>query len=117
MMRLIWLLSEKMQHSAPLEVLKMHGGLDWRERKARDGSIEYFPKPYPNLTSSRLALPLHSTPFPCTGVTRASTTKMAPTTKDGEKEAKLTTEQSASVIMDYLRKQNRPYSAQTSAAT
>ena len=38
---------------------------------------------------------------------------MAPTkkdTKDGEKEAKLTPEQSAALIMDYLRKQNRPYS-------
>ena len=36
---------------------------------------------------------------------------MAPTKKDGEKEAKLTPEQSAAVILDYLRKQNRPYSA------
>lgn len=39
---------------------------------------------------------------------------MAPTkkdAKDGEKEAKLTPEQSAALIMDYLRKQNRPYSA------
>ncbi|KAK5172933.1 uncharacterized protein LTR77_003055 [Saxophila tyrrhenica] len=39
---------------------------------------------------------------------------MAPTKKDGEKgekEAKLTPEQSAAIIMDYLRKQNRPYSA------
>ena len=39
---------------------------------------------------------------------------MAPTKKDadkGEKEAKLTPEQSASLIFDYLRRQNRPYSA------
>jgi hypothetical protein len=38
---------------------------------------------------------------------------MAPTKKDAkeEKEAKLTPEQSAALIMDYLRKQNRPYSA------
>ncbi|KAK3703524.1 hypothetical protein LTR37_014371 [Vermiconidia calcicola] len=36
---------------------------------------------------------------------------MAPMKKDGEKEAKLTPEQSAAVILDYLRKQNRPYSA------
>ena len=39
---------------------------------------------------------------------------MAPTKKDAEKvgkEAKLTTEQSTTLIMDYLRKQNRPYSA------
>lgn len=39
---------------------------------------------------------------------------MAPTKKDsekGEKEAKLTPEQSAALILDYLRKQNRPYSA------
>lgn len=35
---------------------------------------------------------------------------MAPTKKD-EKEAKLTPEQSAALILDYLRKQNRPYSA------
>ncbi|KAM0717540.1 hypothetical protein Q7P37_007392 [Cladosporium fusiforme] len=35
---------------------------------------------------------------------------MAPTKKD-EKEAKLTPEQSAAVVLDYLRKQNRPYSA------
>jgi len=43
-----------------------------------------------------------------------STLTMAPTKKDadkGEKEAKLTPEQSAALIMDYLRKQNRPYSA------
>ena len=39
--------------------------------------------------------------------------KMAPTKKDAkeEKEAKLTPQQSADLIMDYLRKQNRPYSA------
>ncbi|KAK5126287.1 hypothetical protein LTR85_010523 [Meristemomyces frigidus] len=38
---------------------------------------------------------------------------MAPTKKDAkeEKEAKLTPEQSAALIMNYLRKQNRPYSA------
>jgi 26S proteasome regulatory subunit, ATPase 3, interacting protein len=39
---------------------------------------------------------------------------MAPTkkdAKDSEKEPKLTPEQSASLILDYLRKQNRPYSA------
>ncbi|KAK4549081.1 hypothetical protein LTR36_007537 [Oleoguttula mirabilis] len=38
---------------------------------------------------------------------------MAPTKKDAkeEKEAKLTPEQSAALIADYLRKQNRPYSA------
>lgn len=39
---------------------------------------------------------------------------MAPTkkdAKDGEKEAKLTPEQSATLMLDYLRKQNRPYSA------
>ncbi|KAK5129775.1 hypothetical protein LTR08_002841 [Meristemomyces frigidus] len=37
---------------------------------------------------------------------------MAPTKKDGgEKEVKLSPEQSAALIMDYLRKQNRPYSA------
>ncbi|KAK3677238.1 hypothetical protein LTR78_002776 [Recurvomyces mirabilis] len=36
---------------------------------------------------------------------------MAPTKKDAEKEAKLTPEQSATMILDYLRKQNRPYSA------
>jgi len=39
---------------------------------------------------------------------------MAPTKKDGdkaEKEVKLTPEQSASLILEYLRKQNRPYSA------
>ncbi|RMZ17191.1 hypothetical protein D0860_00598 [Hortaea werneckii] len=38
---------------------------------------------------------------------------MAPTKKDAkeEKEAKLTPQQSADLIMDYLRKQNRPYSA------
>lgn len=36
---------------------------------------------------------------------------MAPTKKDGEKEAKLTPEQSATMIRDYLRKTNRPYSA------
>ena len=39
---------------------------------------------------------------------------MAPTKKDaekGEKETKLTPEQSATLILDYLRKQNRPYSA------
>ena len=37
---------------------------------------------------------------------------MAPTKKDaGEKEAKLNPEQSAALIMEYLRKQNRPYSA------
>lgn len=36
---------------------------------------------------------------------------MAPTKKDGDKEAKLTPEQSAALILDYLRKQNRPYSA------
>ena len=35
---------------------------------------------------------------------------MAPTKKD-EKEAKLNPEQSAALILDYLRKQNRPYSA------
>ena len=35
---------------------------------------------------------------------------MAPTKKD-EKEAKLTPEQSAALVLDYLRKQNRPYSA------
>jgi 26S proteasome regulatory subunit (ATPase 3-interacting protein) len=35
---------------------------------------------------------------------------MAPTKKD-EKEAKLTPEQSAAMVLDYLRKQNRPYSA------
>lgn len=35
---------------------------------------------------------------------------MAPTKKD-EKEAKLTPEQSATLVLDYLRKQNRPYSA------
>jgi hypothetical protein len=37
-------------------------------------------------------------------------TNMAPTKKD-EKEAKLTPEQSAAMVLDYLRKQNRPYSA------
>ena len=40
---------------------------------------------------------------------------MAPTkekaTEKAEKEAKLTPEQSATLILDYLRKQNRPYSA------
>ncbi|EMC99983.1 hypothetical protein BAUCODRAFT_358224 [Baudoinia panamericana UAMH 10762] len=39
---------------------------------------------------------------------------MAPTkkdAKDGEKEAKLTPEQSAKLVLEYLRKQNRPYSA------
>ncbi|KAK4556372.1 hypothetical protein LTR86_006516 [Recurvomyces mirabilis] len=36
---------------------------------------------------------------------------MAPAKKDAEKEAKLTPEQSGTVILDYLRKQNRPYSA------
>lgn len=39
---------------------------------------------------------------------------MAPTKKDaekGEKEAKPTPEQSAALVLDYLRKQNRPYSA------
>lgn len=37
---------------------------------------------------------------------------MAPTKKDGEvKEAKLTPDQSAAMILDYLRKTNRPYSA------
>lgn len=38
---------------------------------------------------------------------------MAPTKKDdkAEKEAKLTPQQSADLILDYLRKQNRPYSA------
>ena len=39
---------------------------------------------------------------------------MAPTKKDcdkAEKEVKLTPEQSASLILEYLRKQNRPYSA------
>ena len=39
---------------------------------------------------------------------------MAPTKKDAsasDKEAKLSPEQSASLILDYLRKQNRPYSA------
>ena len=38
---------------------------------------------------------------------------MAPAKKDSEKEkeAKLTPEQSAALILDYLRKQNRPYSA------
>lgn len=37
---------------------------------------------------------------------------MAPTKdKAAEKEAKLTPEQSAALILDYLRKQNRPYSA------
>ncbi|TKA65522.1 hypothetical protein B0A55_09152 [Friedmanniomyces simplex] len=39
---------------------------------------------------------------------------MAPIKKDAEdtkKEAKLTPEQSAALILDYLRKQNRPYSA------
>lgn len=35
---------------------------------------------------------------------------MAPVKKD-DKEAKLTPEQSATLILDYLRKQNRPYSA------
>ncbi|KAF2769401.1 TBPIP-like protein [Teratosphaeria nubilosa] len=35
---------------------------------------------------------------------------MAPTKKD-DKEAKLTPEQSAALVLDYLRKQNRPYSA------
>ena len=42
------------------------------------------------------------------------TLHMAPTKKDaekGEKEAKLTPEQSSSLIIDYLHKQNRPYSA------
>lgn len=38
--------------------------------------------------------------------------KMAPTKKDAaDKEAKLTPEQSTAVILDYLRKQNRPFSA------
>jgi len=37
---------------------------------------------------------------------------MAPTKKDKEeKEVKLNPEQSAALILDYLRKQNRPYSA------
>ena len=39
---------------------------------------------------------------------------MAPTKADAEKaekEAKLTPEQSAALVLDYLRKQNRPYSA------
>ncbi len=39
---------------------------------------------------------------------------MAPIKKDAEdtkKEAKLNPEQSATLILDYLRKQNRPYSA------
>lgn len=39
---------------------------------------------------------------------------MAPTKNDaekGEKEAKLTPDQSTSLMLDYLRKQNRPYSA------
>lgn len=36
---------------------------------------------------------------------------MAPTKKDGEKEAKFTPQESAKAIMDYLRKENRPYSA------
>lgn len=40
---------------------------------------------------------------------------MAPTKKDtekaGEKEAKLTPDQSTALMLDYLRKQNRPYSA------
>ncbi|KAI7488095.1 hypothetical protein KC357_g2448 [Hortaea werneckii] len=38
---------------------------------------------------------------------------MAPTKKDAkeEKEAKLTPQQSADLVMDYLRRQNRPYSA------
>jgi 26S proteasome regulatory subunit, ATPase 3, interacting protein len=39
---------------------------------------------------------------------------MAPTkkdSKDGDKEPKLNPEQSAALILDYLRKQNRPYSA------
>ncbi|KAK3117147.1 hypothetical protein LTR53_001804 [Teratosphaeriaceae sp. CCFEE 6253] len=39
---------------------------------------------------------------------------MAPTkkdTKDPEKESKLTPDQSAALMLDYLRKQNRPYSA------
>lgn len=40
--------------------------------------------------------------------------EMAPTKKDGdkaEKEGKLTPEQSVALVLDYLRKQNRPYSA------
>lgn len=41
---------------------------------------------------------------------RPYTRTMAPTKKD-EKEAKLTPEQSATLVLDYLRKQNRPYSA------
>lgn len=38
---------------------------------------------------------------------------MAPTKKDAapDKEAKLTPDQSTAIILDYLRKQNRPYSA------
>lgn len=36
---------------------------------------------------------------------------MAPTKTDAEKGTKPTPEQSAALILDYLRKQNRPYSA------
>ena len=45
--------------------------------------------------------------------TRQNSAKMAPTKPDktAEKEAKLKPEQSASMMLDYLRKQNRPYSA------
>ena len=51
--------------------------------------------------------------FSCASHTKRTSnqTTMAPMKKDGEKEAKLTPEQSAAVILDYLRKQNRPYSA------
>ena len=44
----------------------------------------------------------------------ASYLTMAPTKKDpekGERESKLSLEKSAALVLDYLRKQNRPYSA------
>ncbi|KAK5113534.1 hypothetical protein LTR62_003403 [Meristemomyces frigidus] len=36
---------------------------------------------------------------------------MAPTKEESKKEAKLTPEQAAEMVLDYLRRQNRPYSA------
>lgn len=91
--------------------------LGWRKGKARPVSLNCI------LTSlhliyfsfSRLSTPRSSLFFPLHfSYLYVTTFRMAPTKKDadkGEKEAKLTPEQSATLVLNYLRKQNRPYSA------
>ena len=83
----------------------------------RESTTLQFPKLYFNLscTSSHSSILIPRTKHSFSLSLQDIQLKMAPTkekaTGKPEKEAKLTPEQSATLILDYLRKQNRPYSA------